>query len=117
MTQGRHKETNQFRFRSFNERIQGVRVSAAHRLRSDRAVKLAAEDAESAFVASIVRWMELDLSRPFQMFTRDLGIKVDSYALVIVNQEMIFKTLCRHISLKHLEENRNWFFVYFNPCG
>ncbi|CAG5097928.1 Oidioi.mRNA.OKI2018_I69.XSR.g15294.t1.cds [Oikopleura dioica] len=105
MTQGRHKETNQFRFRSFNERIQGVRVSAAHRLRSDRAVKLAAEDAESAFVASIVRWMELDLSRPFQMFTRELGIKVDSYALVIVNQDMIFNTLCRHISLKHLEEN------------
>lgn len=39
----RHRESNTFRFRSFNERVQGVRVSAAHRLKSDRAVRLAAD--------------------------------------------------------------------------
>ena len=39
----RHKETNRFRFRSFNERVQNVRVSAIYRIKTDRAVRQAAE--------------------------------------------------------------------------
>ena len=51
----RHKDTNKFRFRSFNERVQNVRVSAIYRIKTDRAAKMAAEGAESAFAASIAR--------------------------------------------------------------
>ena len=49
----RHKETNTFRFRNFHERVQGVRVSAAHRLKSDRAVRLAAEGEQKLILAEI----------------------------------------------------------------
>ena len=38
----KHKETNRFRFKSFNERVQNVRVSAIYRIKTDRAVRQAA---------------------------------------------------------------------------
>ena len=59
--------------------------------------------ADSALVAAITRWTELDLSRPFQLFYRDLRLRVDSYALVVANQETIFATLCRHLEASHLD--------------
>ena len=45
----RHKETNTFRFRSFNERVQNVRVSAIYRIKTERAVRKAAEGEKNAF--------------------------------------------------------------------
>ena len=45
----RHKEGNVFKFRSFTERVAGIRVSAAHRLKTDRAARLAAEGENSGW--------------------------------------------------------------------
>ena len=39
------------------------------------------------------------------MFHRDLGLRVDSYALVIANQEKIFETLLRHLERDYLNQN------------
>jgi hypothetical protein len=100
----RHKETNRFRFRSFNERVQNVRVSAIYRIKTDRAVRQAAEGSESAFAASIMRWSELDLSLPFQMFYRDIKYKIDNYALIIHNQQFIFDKILKHLNPEHLNK-------------
>lgn len=39
------------------------------------------------------------------MFYRDLHLKVDSYALVISNQQNIFETISRHLDCDHLNKN------------
>ena len=49
-----------------------------------------------------MRWSELDLSRPFQMFYREIKYKMDNYALIIHNQQFIFETILKHLDLSHL---------------
>ena len=42
---------------------------------------------------NLIRWSELDLSRAFQLFYRQIKYKMDNYALIINNQEFIFSKI------------------------
>ena len=69
----KHKETNKYKFRSFTERVKNVRVSAIYRAKTDQAIKLAQDGAQSAYLASLAKWAELDLSRPFRAYYAATG--------------------------------------------
>ena len=57
------------------------------------------------FSQNLIRWSELDLSRAFQLFYRQIKFKMDNYALIINNQEFIFSKMMDHLSLEHLNKN------------
>ena len=54
---------------------------------------------------NLIRWSELDLSRAFQLFYRQIKFKMDNYALIINNQEFIFSKMMDHLRLEHLNKN------------
>ena len=102
----KHKETNKFTFRSFTERVKHVRVSAIYRTNQERAKQLANEGAASAYLATLARWADLDLSRAFRSYQHATSrVRGDNYALVVHNQQLLVDTLILHLSVEHLEKN------------
>ncbi|CAO3617500.1 unnamed protein product [Cunninghamella echinulata] len=61
--------TNKFKFRSFNARVETIKVDI---VRQSKLVEDEIEENGSFFYEALLSWKELNLSKQFTLFTREI---------------------------------------------
>lgn len=103
---GRRSEGKRFRFQNFAQRLAGADIDVHHRLTADdmaewRARELgeAAEGDERPFaLQTLERWEELNQTRPFKQFRKEMQPLLLSVPLILRRQTAVFALLAAHLA-------------------
>jgi U3 small nucleolar RNA-associated protein 20 len=92
-----HKSENTFRFQTFAERLSGINVDVARRVQK---VSATPEDADTFFGEALVKWNELNCTRNFVDFRKEIVGQIQSLNQLIHHQDKIVEVLQRHLAIK-----------------
>nr|KAJ3422654.1 U3 snoRNP protein [Polyrhizophydium stewartii] len=87
---------NRFKFQSFNDRIQSIRIDAIHRVIKSHE---ASEDVESFFQDAIARTAELNCTIHYTLFLRDLRPFSGSLLQILFHKQDIASVIERHLAV------------------
>ncbi|ORZ39335.1 armadillo-type protein [Catenaria anguillulae PL171] len=96
---------NRWRFMSFHDRIKHVKIDvtqSAIALRHEADVDAADADAagmDSAFVASLAQWRELNGTAQFSAFAREVAPLAHSLAMVLYRKQQIVDAIVEHLAV------------------
>ncbi|XP_076826155.1 small subunit processome component 20 homolog isoform X2 [Clavelina lepadiformis] len=93
----KHKEKNQFRFKTFSERIALVNVDGIHRIR--RREDVDEEEDFSEFLEAMKKWRDLDLSAHFVAFRKEVSSKCKTYKMIIHYKDDLIQALQHHLQV------------------
>ncbi|XP_060101236.1 small subunit processome component 20 homolog [Heteronotia binoei] len=93
-----HKSENTYRFLTFSERLSNVNIDIIHRI--DRTGSYA-EEVETYFHEGLEKWRELNLTRHFVTFYREVVNKCQSFNQLVYFQKDIVQSLKTHIQVKN----------------
>ncbi|XP_063164718.1 small subunit processome component 20 homolog [Candoia aspera] len=93
-----HKTENTHRFLTFSERLNNVNIDIIHRI--DRTGSYA-EEVETYFHEGLEKWRELNLTRHFVTFYRQVVNKCQSFNQIVYYQNDIVKSLKTHLQVKN----------------
>ncbi|XP_066490771.1 small subunit processome component 20 homolog [Tiliqua scincoides] len=93
-----HKAENTHRFLTFSERLSNVNIDIIHRI--DRAGSYA-EEVETYFREGLEKWRELNLTRDFVTFYRQVVNKCQSFNQLVYYQNDIVQSLKTHLQVKN----------------
>ncbi|XP_039210035.1 small subunit processome component 20 homolog [Crotalus tigris] len=93
-----HKAENTHRFLTFSERLSNVNIDIIHRI--DRTGSYA-EEVETYFHEGLEKWRELNLTRHFVTFYRQVVNKCQSFNQLVYYQNDIVKSLKTHLQVKN----------------
>eukprot|EP00842_Homolaphlyctis_polyrhiza_P001421 jgi/Hompol1/227/HPOL_000682-RA len=88
--------SNRFKFQSFSERIQHIKLDAIHKVA--RASELS-EDVESFFKEALDKWSELNCTANFTLCVRDLQPHAESLMQILYHKKKIAAIIVRHLSV------------------
>lgn len=89
--------TKNHRFQSFTERISNLKIDPIRRRRNAEEQDKLNEEADSYFGRSLESWRDLNLSRNFTAFAKDVTNLCDNLAVVLHNEEKIMDLLVEYI--------------------
>ncbi|XP_028601568.2 small subunit processome component 20 homolog isoform X2 [Podarcis muralis] len=92
-----HKSENTHRFLTFSERLSNVNIDIIHRI--DRTGSYA-EEVETYFHEGLEKWRELNLTRHFVTFYRQVVNKCQSFNQLVYYQNDIVQSLKTHLQVK-----------------
>ncbi|XP_015276790.1 PREDICTED: small subunit processome component 20 homolog [Gekko japonicus] len=93
-----HKSENTYRFLTFSERLNNVNIDIIHRI--DRTGSYA-EEVETYFHEGLEKWRELNLTRHFVTFYREVVNKCQSFNQLVYYQKDIVQSLKTHMQVKN----------------
>uniref|UniRef100_A0A8D2L0A2 UTP20 small subunit processome component n=1 Tax=Varanus komodoensis TaxID=61221 RepID=A0A8D2L0A2_VARKO len=93
-----HKSENTHRFLTFSERLNNVNIDIIHRI--DRTGSYA-EEVETYFHEGLEKWRELNLTRNFVTFYRQVVNKCQSFNQLVYYQNDIVQNLKTHLQVKN----------------
>ncbi|XP_077195287.1 small subunit processome component 20 homolog isoform X2 [Paroedura picta] len=93
-----HKSENTYRFLTFSERLNKVNIDIIHRI--DRTGSYA-EEVETYFHEGLEKWRELNLTRHFVTFYREVVNKCQSFNQLVYYQKVIVQSLKTHMQVKN----------------
>ncbi|KAJ6656317.1 hypothetical protein lerEdw1_003820 [Lerista edwardsae] len=93
-----HKSENTHRFLTFSERLSNVNIDIIHRI--DRTGSYA-EEVETYFHEGLEKWRELNLTRDFVTFYRQVVNKCQSFNQLVYYQNDIVQSLKTHLQVKN----------------
>ncbi|XP_061495457.1 small subunit processome component 20 homolog isoform X2 [Rhineura floridana] len=93
-----HKSDNTYRFLTFTERLSNVNIDIIHRI--DRTGSYA-EEVETYFHEGLEKWRELNLTRHFVTFYRQVVNKCQSFNQLVYYQNDIVESLKTHLQVKN----------------
>ena len=97
----KHRETNKFRFKTFNDRIREINQRKnVKRIKADRK-DVDPNDEQSELYKAMVKWKDLDLSAHHKNFRREIYLKHKTLALVMANKGLIIQALRTHLKVKN----------------
>ncbi|KAI8098559.1 uncharacterized protein BX664DRAFT_254120 [Halteromyces radiatus] len=86
--------TNRFRFQPFSARVEQIKVNVVHR---SRLVEDEIEENGSFFYESLQSWKELNLSKQFTLFYREIQPYVKTLASIIHHKEKIMDIMEKYM--------------------
>ncbi|KAJ7329958.1 hypothetical protein JRQ81_016132 [Phrynocephalus forsythii] len=93
-----HKSENTHRFLTFSERLSNVNIDIIHRI--DRTGSYA-EEVETYFHEGLEKWRELNLTRHFVTFYRQVVNKCQSFNQLVYHQNDIVQCLKTHLQVRN----------------
>ncbi|XP_072856319.2 small subunit processome component 20 homolog isoform X1 [Pogona vitticeps] len=93
-----HKSENTHRFLTFSERLNNVNIDIIHRI--DRTGSYA-EEVETYFHEGLEKWRELNLTRHFVTFYRQVVNKCQSFNQLVYYQNDIVQCLKTHLQVRN----------------
>ncbi|XP_060633217.2 small subunit processome component 20 homolog [Anolis sagrei] len=93
-----HKSENTHRFLTFSERLNNVNIDIIHRI--DRTGSYA-EEVETYFHEGLEKWRELNLTRHFVTFYRQVVNKCQSFNQLVYYQNDIVQSLKTHLQVQN----------------
>ncbi|XP_062989767.1 small subunit processome component 20 homolog [Elgaria multicarinata webbii] len=93
-----HKSENTHRFLTFSERLSNVNIDIIHRI--DRTGSYA-EEVETYFHEGLEKWRELNLTRHFVTFYRQVVNRCQSFNQLVYYQNDIVQSLKTHLQVKN----------------
>ncbi|KAI8070329.1 armadillo-type protein [Gongronella butleri] len=86
--------SNRFKYRSFNQRVETLKVDVVRR---SRLVHDDLEENESFFYDALVSWRDLNLTRHFKQFNREISPYCKSLVAVVHHKDTIIDLLEKHL--------------------
>ncbi|KAI7881842.1 hypothetical protein K492DRAFT_206553 [Lichtheimia hyalospora FSU 10163] len=86
-----------FKFQSFNQRVESIKVDV---LRRSRLVSDNPDEHDSFFYESLMEWKELNRSRHFQTFFKEMAPLCRTLPSIVYNKEKIIHTLVEHLQVE-----------------
>nr|XP_002120920.1 small subunit processome component 20 homolog [Ciona intestinalis]XP_009860979.1 small subunit processome component 20 homolog [Ciona intestinalis] len=95
----KHKEKNQFRFKTFSERLSEVNIDAIHQI--DHVPLVESGEDFSRFFESMQKWRDLELSLDFVNFRKKISDKCKNYKMVVYYKDDIITALQEHLAVEN----------------
>ncbi|KAI9322632.1 hypothetical protein BX666DRAFT_2023084 [Dichotomocladium elegans] len=91
------EELSLFKFRSFNQRIETIKIDAVRR---SRLVEENPDESDSFFYQSLISWRDLNLTRHFKDFYQEMAPLCKTLPSIIYNKEKIIDVLEKHLQVR-----------------
>ncbi|KAI8920655.1 armadillo-type protein [Entophlyctis helioformis] len=88
--------SNRFKFSSFNDRIELIKVDAIHRVVKQADAN---DDVESYFRDAMLEWAELNCTTHFTLFTREITPITGSLSQILYHKTQICAIIQRHLAV------------------
>ncbi len=93
---------NKFRFVGFTEKISKIRIDVYHKIGEVRDLSDASSH-ETYFKETLIKWRELNCSKHFTDFSKEVLHLVQDLRQIIYHQDQIIEILCRYLSISNCQ--------------